>query len=234
MTDEHAQQAAAIVSSLVQHPRVEYQGIFHTQEQLNELRGNLPFFLPFRDATYVGLIPVFDWDHRLPSQQVIFRLYAYYSMATLTAGQAEFNARLEQIQHQDRFPEFDIQDFAELTADEAYEGEVNSEGKIEGLRLISSWRREIDPEDAQTAVQLVRRSGEFHKLNITIKYRPDFLGDLEAVSWTPPCESSYPTWTIDVWYLMDINPSAGKGRSFLVDLARNKVIGMREFVVRSG
>jgi hypothetical protein len=39
---------------------------------------------------------------------------------------------------------------------------------------------------------------------------------------------------VDVWYLTDLNASVGKGRSFLVDLEAKRVVGVREFVVRSG
>ena len=99
----------------------------------------------------------------------------------------------------------------------------------------STWRREIDPKIGRRAVQVARQSEQFHKVAAETRgARPDYLGDLEAVSWTPPCESGLKNWTIDVWYLMYLDAAVGKGRSFLVDVEGDAVVGVREFVVRSG
>ena len=60
------------------------------------------------------------------------------------------------------------------------------------------------------------------------------LGDLEAVSWTPPCETGHPRWTLDVWYLLAFDGRVGSGRSLLVDLEDRKVVTVRDFSVRAG
>ena len=235
MTGEKEQQAGKILAALRRHPRIVHQGFVTTEEQLVQLRASVPYLVPFGVTAYHGYLPVLDWDHRLPSKVVILRLYAYYSDLTLRAGQSEYNTRSEQIKAQDKFPEFDVPDYAGLTADEAYEGEVDARtGQLVQVRLVSSWRRVICHGDARVSVQVARRSEEFKELSAKVRRRPDYLGDLEAVSWTPPCESSYDTWTIDVWYLTDLDAAVGKGRSFLVDLKAKKVVGVREFVVRSG
>jgi len=232
--DARARQAEQIVGDLRRHPRIVFQRIAAEGAHVEALRASLPLIVPFGGETFHGMMPILDWDHRLPSKVTVLRLNAYYSETTLRAGEAEFAARSEQIAERDKYPEFDVPDFAGLTADECYEGEVDPTGKVQAMRLVSSWRRDIEPDDAHVSVQLARRSEEFRKLVATIRRRPDYLGDLEAVCWTPPCESSYATWTIDVWYLTDLTASVGKGRSFLVDLEAKKVVGVREFVVRSG
>jgi hypothetical protein len=229
-----AKQAEQIIAALRRHPRIAFQTLIGGHEEQERLRDSLPMLVPFGGSDYHGLLPILDWDHRLPSKVTVLRVYAYYSEATLRAGEAELAARDEQIRERDKFPEFDVPDFTGLTADEAYEGEVEQTGKVAGLRLVSAWRRDIEPDDAHISVQLARRSDEFRKLVAQVRRRPDYLGDLEAVCWTPPCESSYASWTIDVWYLTDLSASVGKGRSFLVDLDTKKVVGVREFVVRSG
>jgi hypothetical protein len=234
MTQEQAKQVEAILGALRRHPRIGFQKMAATNEQLELLRTSLPHFVPFEAPRYHGFLPVLDWDHKLPSRVAILRLYAYYTEMTFRAGEAEFQARTEQIQTQDKYPEFDVPDFIGLTADEAYEGDVEPSGKVLQIRLVSAWRRDINHGDARLAVQVARRSEEFKQVASRAKRRPDYLGDLEAVSWTPPCESSYPKWTIDVWYLMDLDAAMGKGRSFLVDLMVKQVVGVREFVVRSG
>jgi hypothetical protein len=190
--------------------------------------------VPFEAPDYFGFVPILDWDHKLPSRVAILRLYAYYTELTYNAGHAEFMARTAEINSQDKYPEFDVPDYIGLPADEAYEGEVEPNGRVLQVRLVSAWRRDISHADARASVQVARRSEEFRKLSTKTKRRPDYLGDLEAVSWTPPCESAHTTWTIDVWYLMDLDAAMGKGRSFLVDLKSKQVVGVREFVVRSG
>lgn len=223
-----------VVAALRRHPRVAHQKLVETPEDLARLRGSLPELVPFGGAKYEGVLPIIDWDHRLPSRSVLLRIYAYYSEATLRAGLTEVTARSQQISAQDRFPEFDVPDFAGLTGDEAYEAELDQQGTVLKIRLVSAWRREIEQQVGRAAVQAARGSEQFKKLAAETRgQRPDYLGDLEAVSWTPPCESNLGNWTIDVWYLMYLDASVGKGRSFLVDLDKRQVVGVREFVVRS-
>jgi hypothetical protein len=234
MKEEHAKQAATILTAMRRHPRIIYQKMASTDAQITRFRDSLPFFIPFNPSTYYGFLPILDWDHRLPSRVAILRIYAYYSEITIRAGEAEYQTRHEQIRVQDKFPEFDVPDYAGIMADESYEGEVDPKGNVLQVRLVSSWRRDIGHSDARASIHVARRSEEFRQVVESLNNRPDYLGDLEAVSWTPPCESLYSKWTIDVWYLMDLNGSTGKGRSFLIDLESRKVVGVREFVVRSG
>lgn len=231
---ETKEQNGAILAALRRHVRIEHQKLVANAEQMDRFRTSLPTFVPFAASGYFQFLPVLDWDHRLPSRVTIFRLYAYYSDLTFRAGEAEFNARSQQIAAQDEFPEFDVPDFGGLTADEAYEGEVDAQGAVAQVRLVSNWRRDITPADSRVAVQVARRSEEFRQIQSKGRRRPDYLGDLEAVSWTPPCESAHAAWTIDVWYLTDLDAAMGKGRSFLVDVKQKRVVGVREFVVRSG
>jgi len=234
MSQDRAKQVETILGAMRMHPRIVHQGLAASTEQLQLLRTTMPFFVPFETPQYAGFIPVLDWDHKLPSRVAILRLYGYYTEATLRAGESEFTSRSDQIKLKDEFPEFDVPDFVGLSADEAYEGEVEPGGKVLQLRLVSPWRRDINHGDSRLAVQVARRSEEFRLISAKPRKRPDYLGDLEAVSWTPPCESAYGKWTIDVWYLMDLDAAMGKGRSFLVDLKLKQVVGVREFVVRSG
>ena len=234
MSDKLLKQAEHIVGTLRRHPRVVHQELVAKEEQLHQLLLSLPLLVPFGDVNYHELLAILDWDHRIPSTAAILRVFAFYSETTFTAGSSEFSARCELIERQDVFPEFDVSDFVGLTADEVYEAEVEDSGAVQQFRLTSNWRRDIDIESSRTAVNLVRQSEDFNQLLTTMKTRPEHLGDLEAVCWTPPCESAHPTWTIDVWFLTELNDSVGQGRSFLVDLEELRVIGVREFMVRSG
>ncbi len=217
---------------LQRHPRVAYQGFFGENDAATQLAEDLPPLTPFRND-YHGAIAVVDWDHRLPSQQLLLRIYAYYNESSYAAGQESFDDRLEEIGQRDRYPEFDVPDFDNLAADEAYEIEVSPDGKIGRCRLTSAWRREIAREDARYAVQTASKSDEYERLTSNASDRPPHLGDLEAVSWTPPCESQHPKWTLDVWYLIAFDGRVGTGRSFLVDIDAKDVVAVRDFSVQT-
>lgn len=197
------------------------------------IAGALPPLHRFRQD-YFGAISVIDWDHRLPSQNLILRVYGYYSEDTLESGLEAFEGRLDMIAERDKYPEFDVPDFDGIVADEAYEIDVSIGGEVGRCRLTSVWRRTVASGDAQAAVDLVLACEEYKRLVEASPSRPAYLGDLEAVSWTPPCESDHDRWTIDVWYLLAFDGRIGSGRSFLADLDTKQIITARDFSVRAG
>lgn len=222
-----------VADNLRLHPRVAYQGLCADEAAAKNIADSLRPLTPFR-KDYAGAIFVLDWDHRLPSKMLALRIYAYYSAESLAAGQEAYDDRLEEIGGSDRYPEFDVPDFDLLAADEAYEIEIGVTGKLGRSRLTSAWRRNVAINDGDRAIEVVRNSEEFIKLLESSKDRPAHLGDLEAVSWTPPCESEHSKWTLDVWYLQAFDGRIGTGRSFLVDSDRDAVIAVRDFSVRTG
>ena len=213
------------------HPRVSYQQIINADDG-PQIAAELPQLTPFR-SEYFGAIAVVDWDHRLPSSVLPLRIYAYYTESALAAGEEAYDDRLEEIGRRDIYPEFDVPDFDSLDADEAYEIELHTDGRIGRCRLTSAWRRHIAASEAEAAVEITSKAGEFRRLEATMSDRPDRLGGLEAVSWTPPCESQHHAWTIDVWYLLAFDGRVGTGRSFLVDLEVRDVVASRDFSVRT-
>ncbi len=215
------------------HPRVAYQDLFGGEDDAGRLAVALPPLPSFRHE-HVGALTIVDWDHKLPSQTLALRIFAYYSDEALEAGLEAYDDRIEQIAERDRYPEFDVPDFDGLPADEAYEIELSPAGVIGRCRLTSAWRRTIAGSEAAAAVALAQRSSEFQNLVATTNARPSYLGELEAVSWTPPCESQHERWTLDVWYLLAFDGRVGSGRSFLVDLVDNALVNTRDFSVRTG
>ena len=224
---------AFVAEEIRLHPRVAYQGLFAGESAAAQLAASLPPLPSFRHE-YVGAIAIVDWDHKLPSSALALRIYGFYSDDTLEAGMEAYDDRLEQIAERDRYPEFDVPDFDALAADEAYEIELSPAGTVGRCRLTSAWRRTIASTDAATAVSLAAKSSEFQKLLASTGQRPAYLGDLEAVSWTPPCESQHARWTLDVWYLLAFDGRIGSGRSFLIDLVDNQLVTTRDFSVRTG
>lgn len=229
---QRAEQASQLVESLRRHPRMDYQGLISAEAPLDQLRRSMPYLVPFPGSEYVDLLPILDWDHRLPSRMAVLRLYAFYAHETLAIGEQEYVDRMELIRERDEYPEFDVPDFAGLTADEAYEAVVDANGQVAQIQLVSEWRQEIETRQVIEALNVVRKSAEFQKVSQS-GTRPDYLGDLEARNWTPPCEGAYHTWTVDVLYLLEYNGVMGKGLSFLVDLDINKVANIREFMLRT-
>src|SRR5262252_1229112 len=110
------------------HPRLVQQRLFASPEDGARIAGALPPLVAFGDAEYSGGVWIVDWDHRLPSRQVVLRLYAHYSDERRQEFDAAFAARREDLAREDLFPEFDVSDFASLPADEAYETEMDLGG----------------------------------------------------------------------------------------------------------
>ncbi|HET6613979.1 MAG TPA: hypothetical protein VFG83_18395 [Kofleriaceae bacterium] len=213
------------------HPRVARQALFADRQEIARLAKALPPLPRFRDD-YHGAICILDWDHRLPSEQVTLRIFAYYSAGAMAVGEQAYDDRLEEIGRRDKFPEFDVPDFDCLIADEAYEIELSLDGEIGKCRLTSSWRRNINAAEIRRAIDLTTRSGEFHKRKAAGP--PIAGGELEVVSWTPPCESGCDGWTLDVWYLTAFDGRIGSGLSFLLDMDTEKVVKVRDFAIRTG
>ncbi len=215
------------------HPRVAYQGLLSEDGAATRVAAALPPLSRFRHD-YEGAIAIVDWDHRLPSHNLVLRIYGYYDQYTLAAGHEAFDDRLELIAERDKYPEFDVPDFDGLAADEAYEIELSASGAVGRCRLTSAWRRTVSAKDGAAAVSLVQANDEYQKLVGGSPSRPTYLGDLEAVSWTPPCETDHERWTLDVWYLLAFDGRIGSGRSFLADLESKQIVSVRDFSVRTG
>jgi hypothetical protein len=200
---------------LRRHPRVELQGLYESAAEREKLAQALPVFLPFGGKTYHAALWVADWDHRLPSQNIIVRLYAYYASHGKRVAEESFGERKAQIVAETIFPEFDVADFGGLSADEVYEADGPVGGDLK-------------------AEQIVRASHHFQEIASQTRARPPGLGDLEAAEWSPPSESGYKGWGLDVWYLRAFNGMVGEGTAFLVDFEVGEVVRQRDFQFRAG
>jgi hypothetical protein len=224
------------VTELHIHPRVEQQGVGRDAAQA-VLATALPKLQPFRGHAVHSIVAVLDWDHRLPSKQLTMRLHVCYDDAARGRFDQAIARRRDEIKARDLYPEFDVPDFAGLPADEAYDVELTGQLDVEAMRLTSPWRRDVADEDANAAIAAVRDSAVFAEVQKQEAGRSPALGDLEAVAWTPPCESGQSRWTLDVWWLTAFDGRIGRGWSFLVDpfaADGERVLASREFTVRAG
>jgi hypothetical protein len=82
---------------------------------------------------------------------------------------------------------------------------------------------------------VVRLSKQFAEVKRASPGRSAALGEIEAVAWTPPCESSLKGWALDVWWLTSFDGRVGRGWSFLVDMSAEppQVMATREFSIRA-
>jgi len=224
------------VTELQIHPRVLQQGMAREAAQ-RVYDVALPKIRPFREHAVHSTVGVLDWDHRLPSKQLTLRVHVLYDGEARGRFDQAIDRRQEEITSRDLYPEFDVPDFAGLPADEAYDVELSGTLDIEAMRLTSPWRRDVAEEDAGAAIDAVRTSSVFSDVKKQELGRSAALGDLEAVAWTPPCESGQPAWTLDVWWLTAFDGRIGRGWSFLVDVTApepERVVASREFTVRAG
>jgi hypothetical protein len=219
---------------LIVHPRLQQQELWVGPADAVRLTADLPPLIPFGGVEYAGADWILDRDHRLPSRQAVLRLAAYYTESSRQVGEEALRQRRTEIARQDVFPEFDVPDLAGIPADESYEADMEPGGPPARLRLVSEWRREIAPKDAERAIKIVRESQAFRDINPRAAFRPPGLGDLEAAEWSPPCESGHSRWGIDVWYLLTYNGMVGEGRAFLVDGQEPLVVRERDFQFRAG
>ncbi len=221
--------------AFVLHPRVAQQKVTEADLQ-RVVSAALPRVLPFRGRAVHSVVAALDWDHRLPSKMLTLRLHLLYDEAGRQRFEQALAVRTAEISDRDRYPEFDVPDLNGLPADESYDCELTGDLTVETMRLTSPWRREIAPEDAGAAIASVRQSQHFAEVEKNTPARPAGLGDLEAVAWTPPCESQQQRWTLDVWWLTSFDGRVGRGWSFLVDVAAGdeRVVASREFTIRAG
>jgi hypothetical protein len=215
------------------HPRVAQQGI--DEECATSIVAEVrPRLVPFQNRQIDSVIALLDWDHRLPSRGFTLRVHVCYKEATRRRLGRAFERRCEEIAKRNLCPEFDVPDFGGFDADESYDVELSPSFHIENIRLTSPWRREIADQDAEHAIAAVRASKCLAELLECDDFRVPDLAELEAIAWTPPCESGAAIWMIEVWWLKSFDGRCGRARSFLVALHPElKVLSSREFTIRT-
>jgi hypothetical protein len=216
------------------HPRVQFQRLA-TPERITTLAQVMPEFPSFAGRKIAGAIAVIDWDHKLPSQELILRLHLGYEPQMVQVMEQALRERAARITAQDRFPEFDIADFVGLPGDEIYEGCLKPDLSIQSWHFASAWRRTVLQADSARAISAVLRSEQLAQVRTLHSDRR--VDDLEVVGWVPPCESGHGKWSLDVWWLTEVAGQIGKGHSFLVEFptpSSERVVLARQFTLRIG
>src|SRR4051794_30602061 len=142
------------------HPRVAQQGV--TPDSLGKVLAEaVGKVRPFRGRPPHSTVALLDWDHRLPSKALTLRLHVLYDSPGRERFDQAFQMRRTEISQKDKFPEFDVPDYAGLPSDEAYDIELTAEMAVENMRLVSPWRRDVAPEEGERATVAVRASQQF-------------------------------------------------------------------------
>ena len=98
------------------HPRIAFPDLFTGDAQREKLLATLPDLVCFEDNRYQGVISLIDWDHRLPTTAPILRVFGFYDVESLVLGTKAISSRRARIEAADKFPEFNVPDFAGMPA----------------------------------------------------------------------------------------------------------------------
>ncbi|TPV94776.1 MAG: hypothetical protein B7733_13265 [Myxococcales bacterium FL481] len=212
---QHPRVARAL-EQLAIHVRVSDQALAPTGDALAQLIAAFPDLVPFGAADYVDAWAVLDWDHRLPSEQLILRVFGIYDPSrgdTFARARATID---EQIEKDNLFPEFDLPDYGELVADEVYLATYRPQtGTIGDVVFSSNWRRQV----LETQLEAAREALESHPpYQAALETRADAsLGAAMLVGWVPPALAQCERWCIEFWLLMRFDGSTGEANVFVVD-----------------
>ncbi len=209
------------------HPRVQYQGL--PDVPMDMLLAKMPGVVPFPGREYSSLMFILDWDHRLPSRRLFGRMLAFYSPKAEQRALREYRIRFEEIRENDKFPEFDVQDFDDILADESYIYLFLPTGFFRKVQLISPWRHTVTERDRQIVSSCVEDSEEYAVLQEQYGLK---CGPLRIIGWVPPCMSGQDRWTVDVRYVTYCEGSSVWGRTFLADPLGRQVLGVTDFNMR--
>lgn len=216
----------ALIQRLKIHTRVAQQGLGPTPDQRKKLAASLPDILAFGDRRYAAAHVLLDWDHRLPSDAMLLRLYLSYTDREAADVENTLKNRDREIDSGNLYPEFDVPDYGEIDASETYVGLVRPGGHdVEELRFFSDWRKSVQQPVVRDVLAAVRAHAGYER---SMRERShDNLGPPVVIGWTPPCLANSKHWAVEVWLLVDFDGHMGRAHVFMVDSKLRSVT--REF-----
>ena len=224
--DDPALVRTALLQRLKVHTRVAQQGLGPIPDVRKKLAASLPDILAFGDRRYAAAHVVLDWDHRLPSEALLLRLYLSYTDREAADVENALKARDREIDAGNLYPEFDVPDYGEIDASETYVGLVRPKGQeVEELRFFSDWRKSVQQPVVRDVLAAVRGHAGYER---SMRERShDNLGPPVVIGWTPPCLANSKHWAVEVWLLVDFDGHMGRAHVFMVDSKLRNVT--REF-----
>jgi len=204
------------------HVRLQDQNLAPDTATREILQRSLPALRAFGGNRYASMRAILDWDHQLPSQAVLLRIYAAYSGHEARLLDTQVRAREQQIEAGNLYPEFDLADYGDLDASESYVAVLRpGQWQLEDLRFFSPWRKEVRHGVAQAAIAAVRKLDSFKRAYR--KRNNEALGGPVVVGWSPPCLADAEHWAVEVWLLTEFDGQGGKAMVFMVDSESHQV-----------
>lgn len=217
MSDALNAQVARLREGLTIHPRHFDQGRHDDDEQVTAALEAVPLLTPFGGNSLDSLTAILDWDHRIPSKFITLRVLASYSSHETRRVQTQIRARLQGIEADNLFPEFDVPDFDDLTASEIYQLVFDAE-RLELLdtRFDSTWRKQVNNDDVKTAVGILSEHVPFKRAHS--QRRSDAFGGPILMGWCPPCLAQSEHWGIEFWLVTEFDGQSGSALVCIVDI----------------
>ena len=103
-----------VLNNLKVHVRLTDQGHNPSEEQLRALAASLPPLSAFSDHRFRSVRVVLDWDHQLPSQYVLLRIFGCYDDEADRHVERLLASRDAEIGEMNLYPEFDLPDYGEI------------------------------------------------------------------------------------------------------------------------
>ncbi len=219
--------ASLIHENIYLHPRVAYQDLPQLSQEI--FINNFPDLVSFRPNNYYKLILIFDWDHLYPSKEFYCRLLGYYNRKSFQRAQGEIIHKNSKIVSASKFPEFDVDDFEDISADEYYLFQVDLNARIKKSFFLSEWKRILNIYEQRKIVEILNKNRIYHQL---LKRGKNQYIPVEIVSWIPPCLSKLKNWTVEVQYITELDRVFKWGKTFFVDLDQGKVLFIKDFQQR--
>jgi hypothetical protein len=198
------------------HVRLQEQGIATTQQFRMQLHESMPKLVPYGSNQYAAVRAVLDWDHQIPSEYMLLRIYTAYSRHEARLLDTQIRARDQAIATDNVFPEFDLQDYSDLDASETYIAVLRpGNASFEEFRFFSDWRKEVRPPVARAALSAVKQLETYQEAYRT--RQNDALGSAVVVGWVPPCLAKSTAWAVEIWLVVEFDGQVGKANVFMVD-----------------
>jgi hypothetical protein len=198
------------------HVRLQEQGVAKTEDFRKRLHAAVPELVPYGSNQYAAVRAVLDWDHQIPSEYMLLRIYTAYSRHEARLLDTQIRARDQAIASANVYPEFDLPDYGELDASETYIAVLRPDSpEFEEFRFFSDWRKEVRPPVARAALSAVKQLDSFQD-----SYRSrqnDALGSAVVVGWVPPCLARSAAWAVEIWLVVEFDGQVGKAKVFMVD-----------------
>ena len=198
------------------HVRLLEQRVATTDEFRMKLHKSMPELTPYGSNQYAAVRAVLDWDHQIPSEYMLLRIYTAYSRHEARLLDTQIRARDQAIATDNVYPEFDLPDYGDLDASETYIAVLRpGSHEFEEFRFFSDWRKEVRPPVARAALSAVKQLDSYQEA-----YRArqnDALGSAVVVGWVPPCLAQSKAWAVEIWLVVEFDGQVGKAKVFMVD-----------------